>query len=252
MERFDFNQIHTLEAELLEDLEREVFTSDFELTTNPNIPKIIVTLALQNKYPMLYTVLKHQYITQQSNIDLQYKTLLAAYAAKNYQEAFFLAKDLLVAEPRFEVIQVLISLCVNHLALCEYAVTYANIGLKHFPADENFVYSLGVSYSLMGDNSLYVSEKQNHYNRALSYFESIPNCRHMKYLLNLGLVQAKLGNTALALKTVVPGYQFLEDEHYTALLALLLVSNYDFTEALELVKSGLQKTPDSTLLRAVK
>ncbi|CAG9335639.1 unnamed protein product [Blepharisma stoltei] len=251
MEYFDLENLEKKAEKLIKEIDEIKLTKEFTNSPNRNLDELGVVYCLTGNDAALYSKLKQCYIKQQSSEQLEFKTVLAGYAAGKYSEALFLAKDLLVANQSIEIFQVIIKICVNHLLIPEWAVHYAKIGLESHPEHPWLCFSMGIAYSLLGDQEVYYKDKVTLWEKSR---ESLQLCKSNRrnYLYHLALIEAKLGNLDEALRNAAEGYRLCNDPYYSALLSLIMTAQEDFTGSLQVIKRGLQGCPSNILLRSAK
>ncbi|OMJ86346.1 hypothetical protein SteCoe_12133 [Stentor coeruleus] len=208
-------------------------------------------MIVQKAYEDLYTKLKSYYIKEQSNEDLEYQTLLAAFSCKKYQECLFLAQDLLVSRPKREVFIVILNLCINHLNLGEMALHYSSLALETLPQDDIILCARGVCCLYNANLSLYQQTKTKLLEEAKEHFDNTGSTGQ-NVLFFKAITYVQLGKINEAMNFVMEGLRITINYKYTALGALILAGQEDFTGALSLIKRGLQACPCNILLYTVK
>lgn len=236
---------------LLEDLDQVKTTTDFLNPPRPKIKELCAGMIVQKSYENLYTKLKSYYIKEQSNEDLEYQTLLAAYSNKKYQECLFLAQDLLVSRPKREVFIVILNLCVNHLNLGEMALHYSSLALETLPQDDVIVCARGVCCLFNANLSLYQQTKTKLLEEAKGQFDYTESTGQ-NVLFFKAMTYVQLGKINEAMNFAMEGLRITMNYQYSALAALILAGQEDFTGALALIKRGLQACPCNILLYTVK
>ncbi|OMJ87008.1 hypothetical protein SteCoe_11335 [Stentor coeruleus] len=236
---------------LLEELDEVQVTNDFLNHPRPKIKELCAGMVIQKAYEVLYGKLKSYYIKEQSNEDLEYQTLLAAYSCKKYQECLFLAQDLLVSRPKREVFIVILNICVNHLNLGEIALHYSSLALETLPQDDIVICAKGVCCLFNANISLYqqtktklLEEAKDHFDRSGSTGQNVLFFKAMTYV--------QLGKINEAMNFAMEGLRITMNSQYSALAALILAGQEDFTGALALIKRGLQACPCNILLYTVR
>jgi tetratricopeptide (TPR) repeat protein len=251
MDFLKITKIRTKVNKVIEKLDEPIYTQNFINPPRPELTQLAVGLSLLSDYSALYYKLKHYYIKEQSNENLEYQTVLAAYASGNYKEALFLAQDLLVARPHPEVYFVILKLCINKLSLPDTALYYSALGLENNKNNENLVACRAVACLYNASIAVYDDTRIKLLEEAKVLLDSCQsNGRNI--LFYKGLVHAQLGNLPEALVYSSEGHKITVEPHYSALVSLILTANEDFTEALSILKRSLKSNPCNILLYGIK
>lgn len=226
-------------------------TTEFLNNPRPQILELSVCLSLLHKESSLYTHLKSYYIKEQSNEDLEYLTIIAAYASGNYSESLFLARDLLVSRHSREVFLVILKITVNHLRMNDLAQHYSMLALEHNPKDDILRTARAVVCLASLKFTLYQSDQTVLLMEAKKLLENSQSTGK-NVLFFKSIANAQLGFIPEALVQATEGFKITLSANYAALIALTMMAQEDFTGSLSIIKRGLQVNPSNLLLYAVK
>ena len=235
----------------LEKLEEVKKTTEFINPQMPELLQISVGLSIQGESSLLYQKLKQFYIKQQSNEELEYYTILAAYSSGNYKECLFLAQDLLVARNTPEVYFIILKLCINKLNLGEAALHYSEISLMHNPGHNLLATARAVACIYNANISTYAEPRLKLLEEALSLL-NISQSTGKNILFYKAITQAQLRYLNDALQYASEGLKITMDSNYCGLVALIMLGQEDFTGALAILKRGIQANPCNFLLYGIK
>ena len=251
MEILHPKKLKSRSTEIISQLEEVKNTQEFLNPERPEILELCVLLTLQNDPNFLYQKLKQLYIKQQSNEDLEYLTILAAYSSGKYSECLFLAQDLLVSRQTPEIFYIILKICINKLSLSELAMHYSSLSLKHHPDDAGLSHARAVVCIYTASSTIYYQSRVKLLKEAKDLL-SIYSSSGRNSLFFKGLVHAHLNELPEALHNAGEGLRITMESNYSALLALVMLAQEDFTGAIAVAKRGLKANPCNLLLYAVK
>ena len=233
----------------LEDL-RGLRTKDMTLTEKWKKPLALLytACAVSGQHEAAHRDIEKVFATMQSDSALQETLLLSSYSTEKWAECFQLAKDLLATKPSLVSYQVALHLACNRFFMPQYALHLASRACEQFPEWEDFRYAEAVANSLCGDAAVYHSEKQYYWQLAAQRMVLVS---HPKASFHTAMVLAQLGDFDAALREASKGLMETDSAEMSALLALIKVSQEDFTEADNFVKNGLLRHHSNLLLHTV-
>ena len=192
--------------------------------------------------------IERTFSTLQSDCELQETLMLSCYANAKWVESFQLAKDLLATRPSLLAFQTALHLTCNRFFMPQYALHLSTRACEAFPDYDDFKYAKAVALSLCGDAAVYYTEKVNFWEMSISDFLTV---KHPKRALHLALLYAQTACYDAALRTALEGLLVSDSAELTAVLALIMLWQEDFTEADAIVHNGLMRHRGNLLLFTV-